>query len=397
MISRLRIRSLAVPLTTLCLLVAQLISPTPVWKGLLTAFTLLWLLSYLWARALQRNIRLERLMRFGWAQVGDRLEERISISNPGFLAATWLEIRDRSTMPGYRIARATGVDGQSQNTWHTSGVCQRRGIYTLGHTSLVTGDPLGIHEVELTWPEEASITVLPPIIPLPHIEIAAGGWQSEGHPQPRAAERTVHAESVRPYEPGDSLRLIHWPTSARQNQPYVRILEGAPSGAWWIALDLDRSVQANASEAESTVELGVILAASLAERGLGEHQPVGLAAGSQPPAWIRPYPGEGQRWQIMRQLAMLQPGDTGLAALLETAGPMLGRRSSLVIITPSTQGEWIHVAASLNWRGIRTTVILIDPQTFGRDSSIGPIAELLSEAGINHYLVGRDLLDRPEA
>jgi uncharacterized protein (DUF58 family) len=210
-------------------------------------------------------------------------------------------------------------------------------------------------------------------------------------------EQTVNAETVRPYAPGDSMRLVHWPTSVRHNEPYVRILEGAPAGDWWIALDFDRQVQAGVNEAESTTELGVILAASLTDRGLRTRQPVGFIAGGQAPVWIRPYPGEGQRWQILRQLAALEPGNTRLAALLETAAPALGQQASLLVITPSTEVDWIEVVAKLNWRGIRTTALLIDPQTFGAERSIEPTARILAEAGISHYIVGRELLDLPEA
>ncbi len=130
MSARLRIRSLLLPLTTLGLVVLQLVDPSPAWKGLLTALGGLWLLTYWWARSLQRNLGFERAMRFGWAQVGDRLEELFTVLNKGFLPATWLEISDRSTLPGYSVARATGVDGFSQNDWTIEGTCARRGVFT---------------------------------------------------------------------------------------------------------------------------------------------------------------------------------------------------------------------------------------------------------------------------
>jgi uncharacterized protein (DUF58 family) len=396
MASRLHIRSLLLPLTTAAALAAQVINPSPVWKGLLTALGGLWLLSYLWARTLQKNLRVERAMRYGWAQVGDRLEEQFSVRNDGWLPATWLAISDRSTLPGYSVAEATGVDGYSQNVWRTSGTCARRGVFTLGHTRLLTGDPLGIYQVELTYPDAVTLTVMPPVIPLPFMEIATGGWQGEGRPRPHAAEETLSAETVRPYAPGDSLRLMHWPTSARRGEPYVRVLEGAPASDWWIILDLERRIQAAADEAESTTELGVILAASLAERGLRLHRAVGFIAGGERPAWMRPEPGEPQRWEILRTLAKLDPGETRLDVLLESAGPTLGRQANLIVITPSTESEWVTPLSRLASRGI-TTAVLIDPSTFGIGPGMAPLAGVLGDAGIPHHIVGRELFRRPEA
>ena len=56
------------------LLILQLILPNQVWMALLVGMGGVWLIAYLWVRSLSRNLHLEREMRYGWAQVGDRLE-----------------------------------------------------------------------------------------------------------------------------------------------------------------------------------------------------------------------------------------------------------------------------------------------------------------------------------
>jgi uncharacterized protein (DUF58 family) len=396
MSSRFRIRSPLVPLSTFAFLAAQLIDPSPVWKALLAVFGGLWLLTYLWARSLSRNVRFERAMRFGWAQVGDMLEEHFVMHNEGFLPATWLEIGDRSTLPEYSIARATGLDGWSQNTWQTRGMCTRRGVFTLGNTRIITGDPLGIYQVEISQADAVTLTVMPPVIPLPFLETTAGGWQGEGRPHRHARADTISAETVRAYRPGDSMRWIHWPTTVRRDQPYVRLLEGEPTSDWWIALDLDGGVQAGTGSAESTSELGVILAASIAERGLRLRRSVGLIAAGRQPIWMRPESGEQHRWQLMRALALVDTAATPLSALLERFGPTLGRQSSLFVITPSTEGAWVDAVTRLAWRGIMTTAILIDPSTFGADCSMDALGQLLSDAGVAHHLLGREVF-RQEA
>ena len=70
---------------------------------------------------------------------------------------------------------------------------------------------------------------------------------------------------MRDYQPGDPLRMIHWPTSARMGKLFVRTFDGAPAGDWWILLDLEESTLAG-SGFNSTEEHAVILAALLADR-----------------------------------------------------------------------------------------------------------------------------------
>jgi uncharacterized protein (DUF58 family) len=395
--ARLRINSWLLPAMTIILTVLEIMEPSAVSQALLVIFGGAWLSGYIWARSLYANLGIERLMRFGWVQVGDNLEEELILYNDGWLPATWAEVIDQSTLPGYAISRATGVEGMSENTWRTSGTCTRRGVYQLGGTLLRTGDPLGIYRVEIDKPESAALMVMPPVIPLPSIEIAPGGWIGEGRPRPNAPEKTVSAASVREYAAGDSLRLVHWPTTARRAELFVRQLDGAPAGDWWVALDFDASAQAGADEADSTAELGVILAASLADQGLRDHRSVGLLANGEPPLWIRPQAGEHRRWTILRSLATLAPGSTSLAHLLESSGPALGRQASLVVITPSMESDWLRPLTHLLWRGIIPTVVLIDPSTFGAASDTAAMQQVLTDLGIAHHVVTRELLQRPEA
>jgi uncharacterized protein (DUF58 family) len=355
-----------------------------------------WLISYLWARSLMRGLRLTREMRFGWAQVGDRLEERFTLSHEGWLPGLWVEVIDHTTLPEYRVSRVTGVGSRSHTRWHTQGVCSRRGLFTLGPTSLRSGDPLGLYTVSLEYTDSASLLVTPPILPLPTIEVAPGGRSGEGRPRADAPERTVSAAGVRPYVRSDSLRWIHWPTSARHDSLFVRILDGTPAGDWWIFLDLDQGVQAGQGQA-STEEHGVILAASLADRGLRMGRSVGLVTHGDGLVWMAPQGGDGQRWAILRALSLVRPGACSLAGLLARAHPRFGERTSLIIITPAADSEWIKSLWPLMRRGAIPTVLLLDPASFGGDGNVSGLSALLSDLGITCYIITRELLDRPEA
>lgn len=397
MSSHLRLRARLLPFLTVLLIAAEVLNPSAVWRGLLAAFGGAWLISYVWALSLQRSLYLERLMRFDWVQVGDQLEEKFKLVNASVVPATWVAVLDRSTLPGYIVSRATGVEGNSNTSWYTTGICSRRGTYRLGGTVLQTGDPLGIYSAEIIQPESKTLTVMPPIIPLPEIQVRPGGWLGDGRPRPHAPEEMVVPATVRPYVQGDSQRLIHWPTSARQNELYVRLMEGAPLGDWWIALDFDQSVQIARDEWLATTELGTILAASLADRGLRARRSVGLLASGTVPIWLRPQAGENRRWEILRALASLEPGEMSLAGLLESAGSGLGRQASLIVITSSTKSDWLQPLTHLAWRGITPTVILMEPASFGSSKSTRSLEELLKDTGIAYHIMTSDLLKHPQA
>jgi uncharacterized protein (DUF58 family) len=395
MYRRIELKNRLLPILILSALVMQIINPYRGWVILLVSLGGVFLLSFLWARSLLKSLNLVREMRFGWKQVGDHIEERFTIENPGWAPALWVEVVDHSTLPDHHINWVTGVGGASDIQWHTQGVCSRRGLFTLGPTSLRSSDPFGIFTVTINNPAFRNLLVLPPVVPLPAIQIAPGGRSGEGRPRPDAPERTVTSGSVREYIPGDSLRWVHWPTTARRSKPYVRIFDGTPIGDWLILLDMDRHVQIG-SGYDSTLEHAVILAASLADCGIRHRHAVGLLASGNQLTWQPPAEGESQRWAILRSLAMAEPGEVPLKALLQRMESTIRSDTSLILITPSTSAEWLEGLIPLSWRGINPTILLLDPFTFGSSDSASPLAATLSDLGFANYVIPRELLNNTQ-
>ncbi|MGC9357846.1 MAG: DUF58 domain-containing protein [Anaerolineae bacterium] len=386
------------------LLIWQIVSPYRGWVILLVGLGGAWALSYVWMRILAPNLHLTREMRFGWAQVGDRLVERFTLSNRSSLPLLWVEIIDHSTLPDYRASRGTGVEPNNTIRWHRESYCTRRGLFYLGPTTIKTGDPFGIYTLSIDYPSSMPLLVVPPIVPLPSIEVAPGGRTGEGRPRNNTLERTVSVSSVREYVPGDSRRWIHWKTSAHRDNLFVRVFDATPAGDWWILLDMNHFVQAGEGE-DSTEELGVILAASLADRGIRAGRSVGLMAHGRDLIWLPPEEGEGQRWEILRSLAMVKPGNRPLSDLLHRVQHTLGQRTSLVIITPSINGVWVEDLLELMHRGAVPTILLMDPATFAttpqaveeHQGNLAMMESVLTQIGAAHYVITKDLLDHPEA
>lgn len=394
--SQIRLNNFLLPVLVISLFIMQLIDPSRVWTILLVGLGGIWLASFIWARELSKHVSLVREMRYGWVQVGDALEERFTLQNGSVFPAIWVEIEDRSTLPGYNASIATGVDGKSINQWRRKGTCARRGLYTLGNTLAHSGDPFGIYTVTFTDAGQTSLMVMPPVVPLPVLDITPGGFSGDGRPLPHSPKDALDASNVREYMPQDSMRLIHWKTTARHGKPFVRVFDNTPASDWWILLDLQNAIQIGKGD-DGTEEHGIILAASLADLGLRKHRGVGLIVNGQRLDWLPPRCTTGQRWDILRVLALASRGETPLTEVLEHIRPDLGRHASLLIITPTVVSDWLPTLPHLRWRGIIPTIFTLNPRSFGGQTDNRQLIAGLQKMGVAHYDMPRGMFDRPEA
>ena len=400
----LRLNAKLFPLIGALALVMQIIDPSRVWVILLIGIGGTWLICWWWARGLARSLQFEREMRFGWAQVGDRLQERFTLTNSFRLPATWVTLQDHSTLPDHYASVATGVDGLSSSQWKITTRCTRRGVYTLGGTALESGDPLGIYTITFEDPTSSTLAVMPPVVSLPTFPILASGWAGEGKPRRHALQETVNTSHTREMLPNDPMRLIHWKTTARQaghgtglaDQFYVRQFEGTPAGDWWIVLDLDQASQLGTGWG-STEEHSIILAASLAAQGLDKDHPVGLSVNGEKPEWIAPRRNEYQLRSLLKALAVAAPSAMSLKSYLERAGQSLSSHCSLIVITANADTEWTQSLMPLMWRGVMPTIFLLDPLTFGGSANTKAVHDIFQAMNVPCHVIPRELLDTPQA
>lgn len=391
-----RLNAKVLPVIAGMALIMQILDPSRVWVILLSGVGGAWLICWWWARGLARSLRFEREMRFGWAQVGDRLEERFTLVNQFWLPATWVTLQDHSTLPDHHASVASGVDGASTSQWRILTRCTQRGVYTLGGTTLETGDPLGIYTITTEDPTSSTLAVMPPVLSLPQFEITASGMTGEGQPKRHALQETINVSHTREMLPNDPMRLVHWKTTARQNKFFVRQFEGTPAGDWWLVLDLDRETQLGMGW-DSIEEHSIILTSSLAAQGLNADHPVGLSINGGQSDWIVPRRNEYQLRSLLKALAVAAPSEIHLKDYLLRVGASFSSHCSLLIITADTNPEWIQALIPLVWRGIMPTVFLFDPVTFGGSAETKGISQVLRSMSIPCHVIPKELLDQPQA
>jgi len=377
------------------LVLLQLFSPNRAWVILLCGVGGMTLAAYLWARSLARSVLVTRSLRYVWAQVGDLLEERFALCNRGEWPVLWAEVDDESNLPDYPSQRVVGASGGQTFRWRVSTVCKRRGLFTLGPWTVRMQDPFGLFTVTQRYEQTHSLLVVPPVMELPSVVLPRGVAMGRAVARQPAAELTLNVSATRPYAPGDPLRRIHWPSSARHDTLMSKTFDAEVSGDLWIVLDLDAGVQAGERE-ESTEEYGVILAASLAERMLRQNRAVGLVAYGAREAYVMPGRGEGQLWRVLRALALVQAGESSpLATVLTEMRALLGRRTTVAVITPSGDPAWVEALWPLLRRGVAPTAILLDPASFGGQGDLSPVRGMLAGLGIPAHVIVQGYPFRP--
>jgi uncharacterized protein (DUF58 family) len=346
------------------LLAAELISPARVWMTLLITFASVTAVAFWWAWHMVQSVRVRRELRFPWVQVGDLLVEHFVLVNDSPLPALWVDVGDRSDVPGYDASTVRAVGGHQTYRWNTSGECRLRGEYRLGPWEATTCDPFGFFAVVQRNPDAQTVLVYPPIARRLPFALPRGAAAGRARASRRSWEPTVSVGGVRAYVPGDPRHHIHWPTTARRDELHAKEFDQETGGDIWLVLDLDRSAQAGQGE-RSTEEMGVVVAASAAALLLDAGRSVGLIAYGSQRCTVMPARGRGHLWGLLRALAQARAdASRPLPRVLEEVSRVLPIGATALVITPSSDPAWVSGLARLRGRGVGAAAVLLDAPSF---------------------------------
>jgi len=389
------------------LALASIVLSSRVWMTLFIGLSGLILVAYIWTWQLARGVRGSRRLRFGWVSVGDRLSEEFVLTNRSFLPALWVEIVDDSNVPGYRAAVVRSVGASASVRWRRSAICTRRGQYRLGPWALRTADPFGLFEATIPYSETDQVVIHPPIYSRAPVPLPAGHSSGQARARSTSHQATINAAGVRAYQPADPQRWIHWPTTARRDELYVRQFDLDAAGDIWLLLDMQEAVQLGQDEADKaadqvagpdvgTEEFAVLLAATLSARALQQNRAVGLAAYGREPQLVVPQHGQGQQWRLLQSLAVVNAdGENDLSRVLTDLGQLARRGSAVIIITPSNRLDWFPALLQLAQRSIRSHVVLLDRSSFGGDGNSVAMRDTLRDLGFVANVVRQGELGEP--
>ena len=298
--------------------------------------------------------------------VGDKLQITYTLRNTSRVPKPWLEIHNPTTLPGGLPGRAISLGSRAERSWLVRAALIRRGHFRVEPLQIRTGDPFGFFEASAAVGQGVAVVVYPRIERLPMWRLPAANLEGSHASPERTLQTTPLATTVRPWAPGDSFNRIHWRATARHGEIQVKEFELEQTADAWLILDLDRSVQAGRGD-ESTVEVAVRAAASIADKAILENRSVGLTVNAHRLGLLPADRGSRQHLKVMQLLAAVDgDGTTPLVETLVSTAGRLRRGMTAVIITASTDPTWIRPIAALRGRGIATVVVTVDAAAFDR-------------------------------
>jgi uncharacterized protein (DUF58 family) len=345
------------------------------------------LVSWVWTQFALRGVSVKRRTRSLRASVGDTFEEHFELSNDSRIGKLWIELANESNMPGAHGSRLMTMVGPKQKRTHIARTwLYRRGGYRLGPTRLTSGDPFGLFRTERVFPAENSLVVLPMIYEINSFLSPPGLLPGGQVIRRKALDITPHASGVREYVPGDPMKRIHWPTTARRGQLIVKEFEQDPHAEVWLFLDAQRTVHVEkVTETPesytaswllerrpkfelppSTFEYATSITASLAHYYLRQPRAVGLVTATPQFRIIPAEWSERQEGKILETLAFIEAeGELSIAGLAAAQAGQLPQGSSAILVTPTVYPELVSAVDDLQRRGLRPVVVLLIADSFG--------------------------------
>ncbi|HEX3051925.1 MAG TPA: DUF58 domain-containing protein [Aggregatilineaceae bacterium] len=365
--------------------------------------------AFIWSWTSVNWVTISRYTHARRAQVGRSLDEVFTIRNTGILPKLWLEIRDHSTLPNHHASHVVPTLGPRRRYgWETHTICIRRGAYTLGPMTVVSGDPFGLFQFPRKIPAVSSIIVYPPTVPIHRFATPIGTLSGGEAVRRRTVYVTTNAAGVREYQPGDSFNRIHWRSSARKDQLLVKEFELDPLADVWIFLDLSLSSLVERPQARadnggyiystapslppSTEEYAISIAASLAQYFVNKGRALGFLTYSPHREIIQPDRGPRQLTRILEILAVARSeNELSLQQVLGLEANYLTRGTTAVLVTASMDEAWVAEVHTLARRGIRVIAVILDPRSFGAaNANVMQVRQMAEAAGAVVYVVQQD-------
>ncbi len=342
------------------------------------AAALLWPLSMLLGRHKLAGLRAIRSAP-QVLQAGAVADVVVRVTNPTTTRRLFVEVTDE--LPNKALGGdphflapvlQPGVETEFRYPLRTS----LRGVYRIGPIVLTAADTLGLTTFSRRFDELGEVIVCPTPVNLPPLwPVGATGRRS------RKTRRAVGHDgsdfyNIREYIPGDDLRRIHWKTTARTDKLMAVQFSREQSLEGNILLDLYQGVHSGEG-ASSTLEQGVILAATAARQAQLEGADVGLIAIGNEDYSVPVSPAVDQYAAILEALAYVSPvmPDNWLDAVIERlAGTP--RRCAMLVISPRTDEAALTVARQLVARGQIVSWIVLHPTEASHTTFIGQLRSL---------------------
>jgi uncharacterized protein (DUF58 family) len=349
---------------------------------LLVAFLLLlvWGTTRLWERYALKRIEYRRCLSAKRAFFGEELTLEMEVANRKPLPLPWVEIDDEmpeditflkgKTTQSYKVARVHLTSLLSLGWYHRVKRlypirCDQRGYFAFGPTHIRSGDLFGFSRQEMEISDTDRLIVYPRIVPVEQRGIPSNQPVGDIRTKRHIFQDPILTMGVRDYHFGDSLKRIHWKTTARLGKLQTKVFEPTTSVDMGIFFDV-RTVQPPAwGTVTQSLELGVMAAASIASHAMSNGHRVGLYANQrrQPIGElvrIPPSQHSDQLVHILEALAEIHSSESmPMARFVSLESRNLPWGSTLVLITAIPTEPLLATLLRMKRAGRRIALIIV--------------------------------------
>jgi len=327
-------------------------------------------------------------------QVGDRLDQQITIENESKIPKLFLRAEQDTTFPGHEKVRLLNLSPGATRVWASDINCTRRGRYALGSVTLTAGDPFGVVTRRRSVGSTRNVIVYPRPVDLPYFRSSLSSLTDFGRSTAarRISQIAPSASGVREIMSGDSLEHIHWRSTAHTGRLMVKVFDAdraseAGSKSAWVVLDMAATSALGAGD-DSAEEYGVTIATSVIKKYLDSGMRSGLTAVAEQDYTFPPDTAAAHLSEMLEALAVMKAaGTTPVDELIGRNIGRLGGDATVIIVTPQANEMLLDSVHRLKAYGASVVAVLLDAASFGGTIDPSYVAFSLGAAGAQVYVV----------
>jgi uncharacterized protein (DUF58 family) len=337
-----------------------------------------------WVRLAAAPIRLRRRAGRGALLEGEDVWVSLEALPEAHVPPPGLVVTERIARIGDRVTTLQRAVRGYRGTYVLE--CVPRGRYEVEEARATIDDPFGLARAEVDLDARGSLLVYPRLVSLDRLFSESGAHAQDGRRLLLRRPSGFDLHSVREYERGESLRKVHWKTTARRGQLMVKELEDAPRDEIAVILDADESAVVGESFDVQVRAAGSILRAHAAH---GRRAVLAVNSAARPSVRVTSLDGD---WlAALGVLAEAEANGTRpvVELLARESGPA-SRALETLVVTARLSGALATKLVQRALAGQGVSVVWVDSASFAsRPTKVEPELLRLQAAGIPVAVVRR--------
>ena len=334
----------------------------------------------LWGRYCLSRIEYQRRLSSKRVFFGDEVVFEVEVANRKPLPLPWIQIDDMVS------SEVSFLKGKTIPSPDTTGVflsnffslgwyhkvkrrypmhCLQRGYFAFGPSRIRSGDIFGFFSREMEVKQMDYLMVYPKIVSLEKLGILSKQPLGDIRTRRHIFEDPVLTSGIRDYNSGDSLKRIHWKSTARLGKLQVKVFEPTTITDMGIFLDVRTIKPALGGGVPELLELAILTTAAIANRAMTDGYRVGLYVNQHKrfvdePIRVPPSQHTDQMRLILEALAYTHSYETmPITRLVQRESRNLPWGSTVVVISAMPESAILSALVEMKRTGRSVVLIVI--------------------------------------